>query len=255
VQILQDEHRRPGRDDLLGQHDPGIVQQVPSVARVEAAGSVQSEGEAQDLASGQAGEDPIGAGVGVQPEPGTQNVTERGVRHTLPVRQTAPGIGHRRRTGLAEAAEEALDQGRLADARLTEDGDQPRPIMLDHPAIGRLQRIELVAAPHKAARPAAHGMRTGRRTGGDQRRGRQPRPTGARPVDHVGELEPVPGQRHGTLGHQDPAGAGTLAQRRRGAHRFATGGHAERAFPAQHLAGGDTRVDGAEPRTGEHGDR
>ena len=133
------------RAELRDQLHPLVLQLQQRGPRVEIAGDVETEREAEDLAAGEPLQRVLGRVLLAQAELLSQHVGERAVGHAAAVGEAAtePKRGPGR-----QPLPELADEARLAHARLTHDRGEPR-------AAFRLRAREHVLEPLELA-PATH---------------------------------------------------------------------------------------------------
>src|SRR5439155_14246232 len=136
-----------------------LLEPLSGGTRIEFAGHVQPEREGQDLAAAQPGKHRLRRILLPKPELRPQHVREWAEGDAAPVGQTAP---EPEPSILREPRAEFAQDARLADAGLAEQGDQPRPALLDAPLKFPLERRQLPLAadeggPQAPAAPRAPG--------------------------------------------------------------------------------------------------
>ncbi len=146
VQILDDHHRRAVRAQLRDQSHPLVLQLQERRPRVEIAGDVETECEAEDLAAGEPLQEVVGRVLLAQAELLSQHVCERAVGHAAAVGETAPEPKRRPRR---KPRSQPADERRLAHARLAHDEGEARAPFRARARDDVLEPPELACAAHE----------------------------------------------------------------------------------------------------------
>ena len=190
VDVLHEQDDRPMRAGLVQELDPGVPETVARSQRVQVAGDVAAEREAEDRAIVER------AGLLLEDLPNGP------VRPRRPVREAPADAERRALRPSLEPRPELAQKAALAHAGIAEDDRELRLAALDRAFVGAAEGVELVTAPDE--RPLVGAARPDCR----QRPHEQPARDGlALPlrvdVLQVAELERAPGRLRGPLAHDD----------------------------------------------------
>ena len=238
VQILDGQHRRSPRAELRDQLHPLVLQPQKRRPRLEIAGDVETERQAEDLAAGEPLQHVFGRVLLAQAEFLSQHVGERAVGHAAAVGEAA--TEPKRRPG-RQALPELADEARLAHARLTHDRGEPRAPVRLRAREHVLEPLELALATHEPRFQAVPAARPPRRAHPPEL------PAGDAALlplrldrPRLAELERAADEGRGALPDEYVAGLRRLFEARGHVHRVAGRERAALARAADHdLAGID----------------
>ncbi len=147
VQILDDHHRRAPLAELRDQLDPSVLELEKRGPRVEVAGDVEAERQAEDLAAGEPLQGVFGRVLLPQAELRPQHVGERAVGHAPAVGKAAAEPDRR---PVRQTLLELADEARLPHARLTNDLHEARAPARVRSRDRSVEPLELPRATHEA---------------------------------------------------------------------------------------------------------
>lgn len=232
VEVLHEQHDRTLRGELGEKVRPRVLEAVAHEQRVLPGRDVDPEREREEPTLAEELEHTLGAVALEDAEVLLQHLGQRPVRDPLAVGQAAAGAAERLRRVVREPIPELAHEAGLADARVADDRNQPRPPVLGHPAQRREEPFELPVAADEHTLQAAHSSRAHQRERAQER----PAPHAGRlalRLDRplVAELEGSARSRHRPLADQDLARLGTLLEPRRDVHRIARDERASLSWP------------------------
>ncbi len=224
VDVFHEQDDRASRAGLVQELDPGIPETVARRQRVQVAGDVAAEREAEDR--------PIVERAGLL----LKDLPDGPVGPRRPVGQAPADVERRALRASLEPRPQLAQEAALAHAGVAEDDRELRLAVLDRAFVRAAEGVELVTAPDE--RPLVGAAGPDRR----QRPHEQPAGDGlALPlrvdVLQVAELERAPGRLRGSLAHDDLAGVRSLLEARAHVHGVAGDERAVRVGVDDHLAG------------------